>query len=95
LSPSTPSSSASSWLPSVRIDDRLQVAALVAEGVDLVEEQHAGRAAPGRSNSSCRLRSELPIHMSSTSTIASEMNAAPISPATARARNVLPQPGGP
>ena len=44
---------------------------------------------------SCRFFSELPIHMFSTSTMDSGMNLAPISPATARARNVLPQPGGP
>ena len=46
-------------------------------------------------NSSCTFFSLLPIHMSRTSDIPTEMNLAPISPATARATKVLPQPGGP
>ena len=42
-----------------------------------------------------RFCSELPTYMFSTSTMDSEMNLAPISPATAFAMNVLPHPGGP
>ena len=42
-----------------------------------------------------RLRSLLPVHMSSTSATPNSENRAPISPATARAMKVLPQPGGP
>ena len=95
-SPSMPSSSASSWTTTLRIAERLRLAALVAEGVELVEEQHAGRVAAGpfeqrRAGS----RSLWPDHMSSTSCSPSEVKLAPSSPAMARARNVLPQPGGP
>ena len=54
----------------------------------------ARRGAPP-ANASCRRRSDSPSHMSSTSLRPSEKKLAPSSPATARARNVLPQPGGP
>lgn len=90
-----PSSSASSWLLSVRIELEPSCDRLCPSASASSRNSTQGALRRADWNSSCRLRSDLPIHMSSTSTMDSEMNLAPISPATARARKVLPQPGGP
>ena len=72
-----------------------QLAAALPERVDLVQEQHRGRAARAVANSSLMLRSLCPVYMSMTSANETVMKLAPSSSASALAMNVLPQPGGP
>ena len=95
LLPSMPSSSASNWLPRVRRTDECSWLRLCPSASISSRNSTHGALRRAASKISCRFFSELPTHMLRTSTMDSARNLACISPATARARNVLPQPGGP
>jgi len=73
----------------------LEVAAFEAEGVDLVEEQHAGGLPAGGLEDLVRLRSLWPSHMSSTSWRPMPKKRAPSSPAHGPGKEGLSAPGGP
>ena len=90
-----PSSSASNWLPRVRRTDECSWLRLCPSASISSRNSTHGALRRAASKISCRFFSELPTHMLRTSTMDSARNLACISPATARARNVLPQPGGP
>ena len=95
LSDATSSSSSSSWLTAERIGvfrscDRF---CPMASTSSRNTTQGAFRLAT--SKSSWMFRSERPTNMSIRSANDTVMKRAPSSPATARAMNVLPQPGGP
>ena len=95
LSDATSSSSSSSWLTAERIGvlrswDRFWP---IASTSSRKTTQGAFRRAT--SNRSWMLRSDRPTNMSIRSANDTVMNRAPSSPATARATNVFPQPGGP
>ena len=85
----------SSWLTTVRMRDELVRCACGRARRSRRGTARRARAPRADSNRSCRLRSELPTHMSSTSVIDSEMNAAPISPATRPGQERLAAAGRP
>ena len=92
---SSPSISARNWLmrcrpPACRMSLRLAPRASTSS-----KNSTQGLLARARSNTSCRLRSLWPIHISRISLMPTARKPAFTSPAVARARWVFPHPGGP
>ena len=95
LSDATSSSSSSSWFTADRIGvfrswERFWPIASTSS-----RNSTHGALRRATSKSSWMFRSERPTNMSIRSANDTVMNRAPSSPATARAMNVLPHPGGP
>jgi len=73
-----------------------QLGSLLPDRVHLVEEQHARRVPPGDLEQLVDVPLALPDeHVDDVGERHRDEPGAPSSPATARAMNVLPQPGGP
>ncbi len=91
----TPSVSASNWLTTLRPAEPRRLERRWPMASTSSRNMTVGAARRAFSKSSWSLRSLSPSHMSRTSVRPMALNRAPSSPASARARKVLPHPGGP
>jgi hypothetical protein len=95
LSSATLSISVSSWFSAPRVPALSRWLRFCPIASTSSKNTTQGALRRARANTSWTLCSLLPMYMSSTSASETAMKCAPSSPATARAMNVLPQPGGP
>ena len=91
----TPSSSAKNWLMTCRPALPRMSLRLAPSASTSSKNSTQGVLLRAYSNSACSLLSLLPKYISSTSWMPTLIKALSICPAVARARCVLPQPGGP